>query len=330
MLIDDNIHAWEKSIWQFIFIWLDDSQDSFLQESSGSTGTPKKIHIKKEYAEASARKTISYFDLKEGQTIHLCMNPAYIGAKMIIVRAFIGGLHLTYSEASANALCQLKHQVDLCAAVPLQVYTLLEKQKEGNEFIKNILIGGGIISTKLKNKLQNQKTKYYQSFGMTETISHIAIRQLSNNIYHYHCLDGIHISQDQQDDCLIVHAPEIGVEHLKSNDIIELINDKDFEWLGRKDNVINSGGIKIYAEKIEALIESVMQYPFYISSTKDEKLGNRMLLYIESKELFDKIALLAQLKPLLPPYHLPTEILIEPSFQYTATGKIIRKKAPNC
>jgi len=325
MLIGLEVPTWEKRIWQFILEWIDKSTESFIQESSGSTGIAKKIEIKKKYAVESARKTILYFGLKEGQTIHLCMHPSYIGAKMIIVRAFVGGLNLSYSEASSNALNLVKHSVDLCAAVPLQVFGLLEQNKAGNPFIKNVLIGGGVIPSTLVSKIQNQQTKYYQSFGMTETISHIAIRDLGNDDTSYHCLEGISVSTDIQDNCLIVHAPELGVEHLKTNDNVNLINETSFEWLGRNDNVINSGGIKIHPEKIEKLIENLIKNPYYISSIADEKLGNRIVLYIASNDLLDQNALLLQLRQLLPSHHLPKEIIIESIFEYTPTGKIIRK-----
>lgn len=324
MVADVKLLEWERSIWSFILEWLDDSKDFFNSSTSGSTGIPKNISIAKQYAIESARKTISYFGLQENDTIHLCMNAQYIGAKMIIVRAFVGHLRLSYVAPTSDALAHITETVDFCAAVSLQVSTLIEKYPAGNPLIRQLIIGGGIIHPTLKTSILAHQTKYFQSFGMTETISHIAIRTLAKEDTFYECLDGVHISLRQADDCLKIDIPAMGIEGLQTNDIVRLINESTFEWLGRADNVINSGGIKIHPEKLELLMADCIAFPYYLSSLPDEKLGSKLVLYIETKSEIDEPFLLDQLKSVLPALQTPREIIIQSAFKYTATGKIIR------
>jgi len=322
---DAQLPAWEHLIWAFIYDFLDSQRDYFETATSGSTGAPKIITIQKKHAVASAKNTIDYFVLKPLDTVHLCMNSQYIGAKMMIIRALVGQLKLTYSEPLSNALSLIKHPVDFCAAVPLQTYSLFETQPTGNKNIKVLIIGGGALQKRMSDLASTHTTTYYQTFGMTETISHIAVKRIYPLMHAYECVGANRIDVDTLDSSLIIHAPQLGIESLKTNDIIAFKDNKHFDWIGRKDNIINSGGIKINPEQIEALLDGVFDVPFYISSQPDDRLGQKIVLYIESTTPVDKEELIHRLKHQLPKYHAPQEIIIEPAFSYTTTGKLIRK-----
>jgi O-succinylbenzoic acid--CoA ligase len=320
-----QLPTWEHSIWAFIYDFLDPQRDYFETATSGSTGAPKMITIQKKHAVASAKNTIDYFGLKPLDTVHLCMNSRYIGAKMMIIRALVCQLKLTYSEPLSNALSLIKHPVDFCAAVPLQTYSLFETQPTGNKNIKVLIIGGGVLQKRMSDLASAHTTMYYQTFGMTETISHIAVKRIYPAMSSYECVGANRIDVDTLDSSLIIHAPQLGIESLKTNDIIAFKDNKHFDWIGRKDNIINSGGIKINPEQIEALLEGVFDVPFYISSQPDDRLGQKIVLYIESTIPIDEEEIIHPLKEHLPKYHAPQQIIVEPAFSYTTTGKLIRK-----
>ena len=324
VLLDINLPEWEREIWLFIQFFIDEKVTYFINKTSGSTGIPKEIIILKKHAIASATKTISFFQLQKNDRLHLCMHAKYIGAKMMIVRALIGEMQLTYSEPKADALSEIDIPVDFCACVPLQLVQMLEKNSLGNIFIKTLLIGGGAVDEKIKSRLENHTTNYYQSFGMTETISHIALQQININATSYQALDGIHITKNENN-CLIIDAPDIGVHHLLTNDIIELGDENKFIWLGRFDNIINSGGIKINPEVLEQKIQHLINQPFIISSLPDSKLGNKLVLIIETNTV-NKEDLFSQLQQGIDKYEVPKEIYFLPQFCYTETNKIKRKE----
>lgn len=321
-----SLPDWEREIWLFIQLFIDNSIDSFINKTSGSTGIPKEIKILKKHAIASAKKTISYFQLQKNDRLHVCMHAKYIGAKMMIVRALVGEMQLSYSEPKADALIHINSPIDFCACVPLQLVHLLEKNNLGNSFIKTLLVGGGAIDEKIKYQLQHHTTKYYQSFGMTETISHIALQQITMNAKSYEVLEGINIST-KENSCLIIDAADIGVHQLLTNDMIDLIDDKNFIWLGRFDNMINSGGIKINPELIEQKIQHLITPPFIISSLPDSKLGNKLILIIESKtDVINKDDLFKQMQQCIDKYEVPKEIYFLQQFIYTETNKIKRNE----
>ncbi|MEI6310646.1 MAG: AMP-binding protein [Bacteroidota bacterium] len=327
MQADNTVPEWEQTIWAFIYAFINPETDSFINKTSGSTGIPKEIKILKKQAIASAQKTIDFFQLKKNDRLHLCMHAKYIGAKMMVVRALIGEMQLSYSEPTSEALLKIGFPVDFCAAVPLQVQKLVEKNKEGNPFIKTLLIGGASISSSLRNVIIQQATHYYHSFGMTETISHIALQHINTNERFYTLLDGIAIGVDDSN-CLWIDAPVIGVNHLQSNDIVELISASQFIWQGRKDYMINSGGVKIIPELIEAKIQPLIPFPFFLSSIPDELLGEKLILLIESKaaDVVDKKYLVESMQEILAKYEVPKEIYVLAHFLYTETNKIKRKE----
>lgn len=327
MLEDNAVPEWEQAIWAFISVFVSRETDAFINKTSGSTGIPKEIYILKKQAIASAQKTIDFFQLKKHDRLHLCMHAKYIGAKMMIVRALIGEMQLSYSEPTSDVLSKIDFPIDFCAAVPMQVMKLVEKQKAGNAYIKTLLIGGASISSSLRVLLQQQQTQYYHSFGMTETISHIALQHINTNERFYTLLDGITIGVDDSH-CLWIEAPAIGVHHLQTNDIVELISANQFIWQGRKDYMINSGGVKIIPELIEAKIQHLIPFPFFLSSIPDELLGEKLILLIESKaaNVVDKKYLLESMHTLLSKYEVPKEIYVLAHFLYTETNKIKRKE----
>ncbi|MDT0552519.1 AMP-binding protein [Urechidicola vernalis] len=314
----------KKEVEQFLESFLDDSKVIQLQ-TSGSTGVPKLIEIEKRYMLNSAKATGSFFGLGENTTALLCMNPSYIGGKMMLVRAIILGWKLDVMEPSINPLKVLDKSYDFSAMVPLQVQNSITELHK----VKKLIIGGGVVSHQLAKQLENVSTECFATYGMTETVSHIAIKKINHRVEasksEFLLLPGIKVSVDHRD-CLRIEAPEITSEIVATNDIVTITSDNSFEWLGRFDNVINSGGVKLHPERIENKLEQFIEQPFFVTGISDSVLGQKLILIIEGE--INENAILSEVKTItaLSKYEVPKEVYTVPNFIKTETKKIQRKK----
>lgn len=309
------------SIYPFLGHFLSDANEINVQ-TSGSTGTPKVIAIRKEFMVQSAMATGKFFNLSENTTALLCLNPDYIAGKMMLVRALILGWKLDVVPQSSKPLKQINKSYDFSAMVPMQVYNSIDELHK----IKTLIVGGGVVSQELQSKLQALKTNVFATYGMTETVTHIAVKRLNGKDEKslYRTLPNVKIATDERN-CLIIDASKVSVDKVVTNDIVKIISDNEFEWLGRYDSIINSGGIKLIPEQIELKLSEVIKNRFFISSLPDEKLGEKLILIIEGKEnthILDEVKNLQSLDK----YEVPKAIYFLPSFIETATKKIQRKK----
>lgn len=323
-----NVPQHEKSFFRFITEWLN-SSDTVLSKTSGSTAIPKEISLEKNVMVASAKATLNFLDLNNTNNALLCLSCEHIAGKMMVVRAFVSGMNLIVTEPSSMPLENLLHEkIHFAAFVPMQVFMMLQQEKfiPALQQINHIIIGGSDISHIIKTQLKSFPNNVYETFGMTETVSHIALKMLSKNASeeYFTTLYDITVSKNTND-CLVIHAPQLSSVPIETNDIVELKDEQHFKWLGRLDNVVNSGGIKFYPESIEQKIKPLIKEPFFISSMPDEKLGNRLILLIESKDNIDLKELNNKLKNVLTTYEKPKEIFRLLEFVYTANGKINRK-----
>ncbi len=316
-----DVSAWEKDIYLFIKEWLN-NQETVTAHTSGSTGKPKDIILKKEAMIASASKTNVFFKLHSKSTALLCLSASYIAGKMMIVRAFVGGFNLLVSEPSSRPLDSLSTKIDFVPLVPMQVHnSISDFNKLCNKNI-NVIIGGGALSREIKEKLKDLPENFYETYGMTETVSHVALKKIDEEFFH--AMPGVSFSTDERN-CLQIEAPDIIEENLCTNDIVYLENDKQFRWEGRYDNVINSGGIKIMPEKVESVISELFQIPLFVSSVEDIVLGEKLVLIGEEKHFgiidLNKISVNTKLTK----YEIPKEIRYVEDFPYT-NNKIDRIK----
>jgi O-succinylbenzoic acid--CoA ligase len=328
--LSHDIQQWERHIWHWVALLTDEKVNQFEVTTSGSTGVPKLIkHSRNAFIE-SAEMTCNILHLKQGNKALLCLPANKIGGIMMIVRSFARKLLLTCIKPDANPLSHLNAtaEFDFAAFTPMQLAissTAYENFRKADH-IKNIILGGGTVNYNLQAILKKLDNPVYQTFGMTETISHIAVRKLNgtNPELYYRLLDGIGIYTDSENR-LIINAPKLEVHNLRTNDLVRLINDKEFEWLGRYDNVINTGGIKVYPEYIEEKLANIMAVPYFISSVPDEILGQRIVLAIQLPSLSD--ADLIEIKDrisILDKHFRPKSVFLYNSFSTTETGKINR------
>lgn len=311
----------------FIQEWLDDSPTVTLH-TSGSTGVPKTIVAEKSRMISSARNTCNFLGLKNGDKALLCMSTDFIGGKMMIVRSLVCGLELTTIPPTGHPMADAKDMdYDLAAMVPLQVYNSLQVPSEKKRLmsIKNLLIGGGEISSSLAYELHDFPNAVWSTYGMTETLSHIALRKLNGRDADawYTPLENIHISLNQ-DNCIVVEAPDIIPTPLVTNDIGVLAPDgKRFRIIGRKDNVICSGGIKIQIEEIEQLLSNHLDCNFMISKRTDDKFGEITVMLIAG----DILKAQAICESVLPKYLQPKQYIKVSNIPLTPTGKPARDTA---
>ncbi|MFA6844076.1 MAG: AMP-binding protein [Bacilli bacterium] len=360
----DNII--QKGVTDFIEEWNNDL-DYVIGHTSGSTGKPKEIHMFKSDMIASAKLTNKYFNITKDSTLLLCLSSGYIAGKMQIVRTICANATLVCIKPSSYPISTIKTidindiiidyatykkddnlfkvvftfrnfvltnentaaipnlNIDFGAMVPMQV----EKEINNLSVIKTLIIGGAPISNNLYKKLQGTKTLCYSTYGMTETVSHIALKAINIDSYKfkdfYEAMDNVYFEKDERK-CLIIKTKHLSFKKIITNDIVELSDSKHFKWLGRHDNIINSGGIKFTPESIEEKISQFINKPFYITSRKSELLGNEIILLIEDtqwdKKLIDN--LIQNIKKILPKYSIPKEIIFTSTLARTSSGKLIR------
>lgn len=321
----------EEKVISFLKEWQSDSTKVPVQ-TSGSTGIPKVFEIEKSKMLNSARMTCNFLNLLEGDTALLCLPVEYISGKMMVVRALERKLKLSVATPSAKPVQNLNVTVDFCAMSPLQVENSLHKI----HFIKNLIVGGAQVSQSLKNKIsqslkdKNTETTVYETYGMSETLSHIALKQIYPVSEEYFSVfKGIEIALDERR-CLKISAPALHPEILQTNDLVELKDDRHFKFLGRIDNVINSGGLKIHPEELESLLHRYIPREAAFLGVNDEKLGQKLVLVIEgeqSKDLTSQLdEALKETEKTFSKNHLPKTIHFIPVFPRIPNGKLNRKE----
>ena len=312
------------------------SLDEFLEEwnnpspfvhvqTSGSTGAPKPMLVEKQRMLNSARITCDFLGLREGDTALLCMSLDYIAGKMMVVRALERHLKLITVEPSGHPLDNDLCQIDFAAMVPMQVYNALQVPAECERLkqIRHLIIGGGAIDDALAAALKSFPHHVWSTYGMTETLSHIALRKLNGPEAsdYYTPFPSVKVSLNDES-CLVINAPEVCSERLVTNDIAELREGR-FRILGRKDNVICSGGIKIQIEEVERLLRPHLPQPFLITKRPDAKFGEVVVLLSEGP--VDEAR--AVCERILPKYYQPKAYLHVDKIPLTETGKPARKQA---
>ncbi len=314
---------------EFIKEWNNDSE-KIIVHTSGSTGNPKPIMVEKSRMEASARITCSFLGLKQGDTTLLCMPLDYIAGKMVVVRSIVCGLHLIDVLPSGHPLKNLYVAPDFAAMVPMQVYNSMQNAHELSILrnIKHLIIGGGAIDEDMANNLKTFPNAVWSTYGMTETLSHIALRRLNGESTSewYMPFDTVDISTND-DGCLIIDAPQVCGNTLVTNDIVEIAEDKrHFRIIGRKDNVIDSGGIKIHIEEVENALRQYIHVPYIITKKADNKFGEIVVMLIEG-ETKDVGKARSICERVLPKYSIPKLYIDVERIPLTETGKAARKAA---
>lgn len=316
-LIDQWISSSEESQKEaaiFFKEWLGDSSTLSLQ-TSGTTGTPKKITIAKSAMIHSALATGKFLQLQPGDKALCCLPVRYIAGKMMLVRAMVLGLDIDFVAPTQSPLENNSTIYDFVAMVPMQVEASLHQLFN----VKKLIIGGAKVPNTLAEKLLLVPTQCYESYSMTETVTHIALKSVAEP--YFTVLPEVTIAVDARN-CLVINAPKITESTIVTNDMVTLLNEKQFIWIGRVDNVINSGGIKLFPEKIEEKLVPFIKERFFVAGVPDAMLGEKVVLLIEGAQNASKTYNWDSLEK----YEKPKAIYYVPKFLETETGKIKRKE----
>lgn len=319
--VHDSVHQWVNFHTKFSF------------NTSGSTGTPKSIAFERKQLQASAQATIHAFALEPHQTSLICLNPSFIAGQMMIIRSLENSMNMVAIEPCNDPLKQISidEKIDFAAFVPYQLQTILESTLSTDKLnrIKCVIIGSAPLDEQTILKLQSLNCQVYATYGMTETITHIALRKLNGfgKQEYFTALKGISLSLDNRN-CLVIEARYLE-EKIVTNDVVELIDEESFQWLGRYDNVINSGGIKVIPENVEAAMLLVFKNldinnRYFLAGVKDAKLGTKLVLVMEGATQHTDTAIIDELKKSLSKYEVPKAIFFVPNFVETKTQKINR------
>ncbi|MBL7473400.1 AMP-binding protein [Robertkochia sediminum] len=319
---------YEKVIGNFLMDWLD-HHDYVEVKTSGSTAKPKRLKVKKQFMVNSALASGDFFRIAPGDKALHCLPADYIAGKMMLVRAMMLGLEIDTVDPEANPLRKAEKVYDFCAMTPMQLRASLGEL----DHVKNLIVGGAPVSRGLIAEIQDRDTRVFETYGMTETVTHIAARPLNyfrdvNEIQQsfFRVLPGIKVSTDDRG-CLVIDAPEITEETIVTNDLVDLKEGNRFEWLGRMDNLVNSGGIKLIPELIEEKFASVLNKRFFLCGMPDEVLGDKLVMLIEDKHPEEEAywEALRSVKG-LGKYEMPKQLFFVDHFEETENGKIIRHK----
>lgn len=308
----------------FLCEWFSSSPTVEVQ-TSGSTGTPKKYAVEKEKMIQSAIMTLDFLNLQVGDTALLCMPVRYIAGKMMLVRALVGGLSISTTVPSARPLQHIDTSPCFLAITPMQLYETLQYSTDRAKLqtVRQTIVGGGAISAEIEQEIVNFPHPIWSTYGMTETLSHIAVRALNGRMHsdYYQPLKGVSLKTSTAG-TLTITAPHLCAETLITNDLVYFDKQGRFKVIGRIDNTINTGGIKVQIEEIEALLNTC-PVPLLISAVPHKKLGEAIVLLIEGEET-PALHILLQT---LPRYWQPKYIFSVPALPFTPTGKPDRKAA---
>lgn len=321
---------------EFCRLWLSGVEEIVLH-TSGSTGTPKPVQLTRAQMSASARATLDALQIEPGMRALLCLPAHYVAGCMMLVRAMVGALTIEVVEPASNPLAEGVESFDFTALVPLQLESILDAGRESLRLLEGahaVLIGGATVSVRLEERVQALTAPLYHTYGMTETVSHVALRRMNGleRSEFFTPQRGVELGLDERG-CLRIRAPMSNNRWVQTNDVVELLGDGRFRWLGRIDNVINSGGIKVQVERVESALETLLEpfFPddlprYFVTGVEDERLGQKVALVIEGAplELEVETALIEAMREVLGAYETPRVILHAAPFVLTPTGKIDR------
>jgi len=330
----EGFSDYEKSALSFLQGW-NSNRKRFAISTSGSTGQPKIITLSREKLELSARKTIKHFNLSSQDVAFVCLDIGYIGGLMMLVRSMLAGMDMIVAPPAENPILRTSEneRPHYIGVVPVQLQSLLDQSDNPIlSEVKVIVVGGGQLNAALRKQCSNSKISIYHSFGMTETVSHIAMAKLSASTGNrFKILPHVEIKVDSRNR-LMIKSDVTAEKWITTNDVVKIYDKTHFEWRGRIDNVINSGGVKITPELFEPEICNLLNGlrlggRLFMAGVPDSKLGNRAVLMYEGKLGGNRRSdVIQELKQLLPKYHDPKDIWCVDKFLETPTGKIRRKE----
>jgi O-succinylbenzoic acid--CoA ligase len=327
--IMDHPPQWKLKGLEFLMQMLDPSESPVIFHTSGTTGIPKNISFSKNQILYSATNTCNYFAIDRHWNLLLCVPANFVAGRLMIARALVSGANLTWIEPSLNPLEGISG-IDFAAFTPAQMSAMLQKTSSRSciNQMKTVIIGGGEINCSLEREMHLLTSTLYATYGMTETLTHVAIRKIGDEVYHSVYQDA-HFSITDEN-CLVIDLPFISTDKIITKDVVELLGPTSFKWKGRIDHVINSGGIKLYPEEMEMKLVTagvLNDSAFYISAQPDPQFGQSpVIVLLKEQAPVDVAAFLKRVNGLLNKHELVKAVIFLDKFEYTDNGKLKRQK----
>ena len=313
-----NANEEQQALGHFLMNWLSDDEHIVLH-TSGSTGKPKEIQMPKTAMYASAVRTAAFFNLSDGDSALLCLPIRYIAGKMMLVRALVLGLHLDIIPPKTTL--HIEKDYTFAALIPLQANASFDVLGR----FKTVLIGGAPIPTDLRKRISKKHKHCIETFGMTETLTHVATRVVSDVAIPFKAMPGIGISTDEND-CLVLDVPDLPLSPLVTQDVVRLEGRDSFRLLGRRDWVINSGGMKIFPEALEEVLTPFIKFPFFFTALPDANFGEQLVLLVEAPANEETSMMAITQRHLgANKHHIPKQVICMDAFMHTHSGKLDRK-----
>lgn len=328
-----RLEPWEHKVWSFLDLWLNPAINHITVYSSGSTGKPRPYQHSKQVLIASAQATCRFLGIQHGQNALLALPADKIGGMMMVVRSWLYKMPLFCIAPTINPIKELPSGVHfhLAAFTPMQVAPVVNSYELFKELeaIDIVILGGSEVPRGITQWLKGLTNRLYATFGMTETVSHIALKKLNapEADEHFRLVPGVEIATDERG-CLQITAPALQLNQLQTNDVVVITGPAQFDWLGRFDNVINTGGLKVYPETLEQEWKEVMMVPFFIAGIPDPVSGQKVVLVIERDSITEKeVEATRQYFKNMAQNTRPRQLLLVPRFLRTETGKIKRAES---
>jgi len=308
----------KQALGHFLLNWLNDNEYIALH-TSGSTGKPKEIQMPKTAMYASAVRTAAFFKISNGDSALLCLPIRYIAGKMMLVRALVLGLDLDIIAPKTKLYIEKNYT--FTALIPLQANASFDSLGK----FKTVLIGGAPIHSELRKRIGKTYSNCIETYGMTETLTHVATRIVSDAVIPFKVMPGIGIATDEND-CLVLEVPYLPLSPLVTQDVVRLEGRDSFRLFGRRDWVINSGGMKIFPEALEEVLTPFIKFPFFFTALPDANLGEQLVLLVEAPAT-EKTAIMAIAQQHLGAnkHHIPKQVICMDAFMHTRSGKLDRK-----
>lgn len=313
---------WEKEVVAVLAEWW--SKDAeVVSWTSGSTGHPKPIKHSRKAMLESAKRTIKFFGLAPGTRASLVMPARFIGGKMMLIRAIAGGWDLRIEKPARSPQLQLPS--DFVSMTVAQAQAMVKDHPESWSQLNLVLLGGGPVSSAAIAQLL-AGPEVYASFGMTETVSHFALRQLAPQTDElFTCLPGFSVDKSSNESLQVIFPDG---KRMGTNDAVETEGSQKFRWLGRLDDAIISGGVKVHPAQVEAAMAAVISHPFKVYGSPHREWGQEVVLRVHAAESPPEAKAMEEswkhyAISNLPKYHAPRRIEWKPVEQ-TPSGKWIR------
>ena len=259
-----------------------DDPDPWVVETSGSTGTPKRVLLSRAAVLASVHASARRLG-GSGRWL-LALPPTYVAGLQVICRSLVAGhepvvLGDDFAAAARDA--------DYVSLVPTQLHRLLDTDADALRSFRTVLLGGGPIDARLRERAAAAGVSVVATYGSAETAG--------GCVYDGLPLDGVGVAVGDDGRIRLggpvlfdgydgdpARTAEVLVDGwFLTSDAGRLDEDGRLQVLGRIDDMVVSGGVNVPAAAVAArLREHPAVRAAEVLGVPDEEWGNRVVAFV--------------------------------------------------